>query len=984
MIIEERKLEAINRTMVKESRYSPEDVVHVAKFHYGNSAIALSQICIILMKYVGKSAIVPNIDDLNESYLEYEEKGKNMYPENNVSAEVAKTDGMLSKILVRCDAQYLRTLRNIITLERSDDYVVVAPQDIGEVMLHLKDCVPRNMLTPVRNYLKDSGVTVAMLRATTVEAQFVEGKIGVKELSPNLVEIVCSPDLSPLVREVKGFKVLSKDGTFSVPKNMLRTLHAKFSGFSRESGVVLNLDDFENFIDLTIHKGKFEVELELLGVMVIMRIPYHPIINETLLNIPTAQFYEDFGAWGFHKRYLPVVTERLEATHLGVETSELSSMQEKIEFEHEFTAVDLFDYTKTPHMILPWDHQTIGAERILDQRKILLADEMGTGKTYTTILSFLSIGIKLGGPLVIVCPSSVKLNWLKEIRKIDKASAVCVVEGDYIFKANWMIINYDILDRHSEEIMSYGPKAVAYDESHKLKSVTEQGDPGSIRALHAILIAQFAEYVVSITGTPTPTGPIDLFNQFKLLDHEQSDDFITYGTYFCDGKVTKNGWNFKGESNTDELHEILKPVMIRNMKSTCLDLPDKIRTYMPVEVDLSEYNAAVDEYMNSKVFAGSVYGMVLVGQMKKFLAYAKIPRTIELVEQVLESGDSCVVFSDYTHVIQSINDAINKTFKGQFDVIDTSTTITGKDNASNKFNKVEDFQEGKYKLLVCNIKAGGVGLNMTQANKLIFNDLTWLPDDLFQAEDRIHRGGQTKKVEIVYLLASGASMDEKLGNVIDERARVSAEIIDGGINVSTQVSVMKGVMAYVEEVAGGKRVAGEFIVDRLEEEDFLSELSDDVIAQYSNDDFELELDDSVLQDVEPEVEEEEEPEPEYPKMVDGALHNPPYYLSIIGQEPLIYQYVKMFEDGYSLAIQLMFAPQGVQFVVFKRDDYSGTLTRMNYTKASQVNGAFKAVDEVGTHILQHLTKMNNYMSKGNRTSARATGIALQNTLKKYL
>lgn len=1009
MVLESLRLEAINRTLLSSGVYAPQDARQVAGFLYGNSKIALAEICRVALKYVDANRTLNAMkQDLEDSYKFYSSKGRQQYLENNVSAEVTMLGDVVSSITIVCNPDYLKSLPYINCEHRTESLITFSPSELSTVLTHLDNCGLK--LKDLKDYLKTKGVKASNLKKTTNSLDYTDGKVALEKVSNRTVKVICSKTLQAVVREIKGFRV-AKDSHLEVPISSLMTLYTKLSAVARKSGEDLDLTDFETYIDTTIHEGDFTPTVKLQGLTVVMQIEYHPFINETMLNIPTVQFIEQINSWAFHRRHLTTVIERLSMTNLNVDVSNLQQLNDAIEFEYDATGVQLYDFARTPWMITPWNHQVTGAERILEERKILLADEMGSGKTYTTILAAFSVGLTLGLPLVIVCPSALKLNWVKEIRKIDKQSPICVVEGNDIFKAPWIIINYDILDRHSRTLLEWKPKFIAFDESHKIKSITEQGFPGSVRAQHSIVLSTVVPYVVSMTGTPMPKGPIDLFNQFKLIDHPLSDDFIAFGTTYCDGHPSKNGWDFSGSSNESELHEILKTCMIRNRKEDCLDLPDKLQTFMPVSVDLTHYRQAVDEYMNTKEIHPRAYQMVLVGQMKKHLAYAKVPRTIEIIQQVLENGDSIVVFSDYTAVIEVIRDFVNKNYSGkmfrevpdgngsvqQIPIHEVAVTVTGKDSSTRKFEKSEAFQEGFHKVLIANMKAGGVGLNMTAANKLCFNDLTWLPDDHFQAEDRIHRGGQTKKVEIIYVIAQGAEIDEKLGNVIEERSKVSAAIIDGGSHKGRQASVMAGVLRYVEEVQTGKRKAGNFVVDELEVEDFLSELDLDS-AEFNDDNGEFEFD-LELEDGSTELGESRQlnstsqqskvpSKPKYPCIENGVYVNPPYNLSIISREPLVYQYVKVFEgNGYTLALQMRFDNGQLAFKVLKRDDYTHAIQDMQYTKATQVNGAFGAnggVDEVGTHILQHLTKINNYMDKGNLQYAKGTIMALLNGLKRYL
>ena len=1010
MVIEPLKLEAINRTLLNANAYEPRDARQVSGFLYGNQAVALAQIAYIALKYADSQVMLKSMkEDLEESYDYYRGKGSRQRIEENVSGEVHLAGNVVDSVTLICHPDFLKSLPFVNAIQRTEYTITIKVQDLSVVLTHFKECGVK--CTELRKYLKDKGIKDAMLKTQKTDIEFEEGKVKLEKVSARIVSVICEPSLQSVVREIKGFKV-GKSKHLEVPIAELMTLYTKFCSFAREQGIELDLEDFKNYVDLTIHEGQFTASAVRQGLNIFLKIEYHPIINECLLNTPTMNYVEAHATWIFHKRYVGKVIESLTATNLNINLATLQEIQDNIDLEYEMTAVDLLDWERIPALQNrpPWTHQINGAKRILDSRRILLADEMGSGKTFTTILAALSVGIGLGsGPLVIVCPSALKLNWVKEIRQIDKTSSICVAEGDEIFKANWIIINYDILDRHTEELISYQPKFIAYDESHKIKSITVQGVPGSTRARHSIILSQFAPYVVSLTGTPMPKGPIDLFNQFKLIDHPLSDDFIFFGTYYCDGKISKNGWNFEGSSNEEELHELLQDCMIRNRKEDCLDLPAKLQTFMPVKVDLTKYRQAVNDYMEAREIHQRAYAMVLVGQMKKYLAYSKIKATLDLVEQVLENDDNIVVFSDYTAVIDTLSNALNEKYKGVFTrkiahedgsyeehpINVVAETITGKDSSQRKFEKCEAFQSGMHKVLICNMKAGGVGLNMTRANKLVFNDLTWLPDDMFQAEDRIHRGGQTQKVEIVYLIASEAEIDAKLGDVIEKRSKMSATIIDGGESKGRQADVMKGVLRYLEEVNTHKRKPGDFVVDDLDDSEEL-EFEDDLFND-DNGDFEgLEFADDELPTAQMEgsrtisatgktVEDVKESANKYPCIENGVYVNPPHTLSVISREPLIYQYTKQIpEQGITLALQMRFVNQQLAFMMLERNEYTGNIVNLKYNKASQVCGKLGECDEVGTHIHQHITKIDNYLAKGNLPYAKATTTALQTKLMKYI
>jgi len=226
-----------------------------------------------------------------------------------------------------------------------------------------------------------------------------------------------------------------------------------------------------------------------------------------------------------------------------------------------------------------------------------------------------------------------------------------------------------------------------------------------------------------------------------------------------------------GSSNTNELHEKLKPFMLRRLKSELLELPEKIRSFIPVEINVKEYNRLFNEYMTERENLTQGKQLVKLNALRHLLAIQKIPHTIDQIENLVEQNKQVVIFTCYEEVVNQI---LNKYPK--------AGTITGSDNITKRQQTVDNFQNGKINIVVCNIIAAGVGLTLTAGNTVIFNDFDWTPANHAQAEDRIHRIGQNKKCNIIYMYASNADMDRKLSHILESKLANINQIIDGNGN----------------------------------------------------------------------------------------------------------------------------------------------------------------------------------------------------------
>lgn len=422
----------------------------------------------------------------------------------------------------------------------------------------------------------------------------------------------------------------------------------------------------------------------------------------------------------------------------------------------------------------------------------LLGDEMGLGKTIQ------ALGVINSVPainrILILCPSSLKLNWQIEARRwLVRPMTIGIVKGDWFPLTTQMVVcNYDVLSRHEHKIKSILWDLVIIDEAHYIKNPKSLrtriilGQPGKSEPIRA-------DRKILLTGTPISNRPIELWPLLHYLDPARWKNFYRFGSRYCGMKKGRFGLEFKGADNLAELQETLRStVMIRRLKRDVLpELPPKRRQLLVIERDdlaalmadecviwdrsraavlmarcaMSGVPAGDKHYRQAveKLRKAESLAMTEMSRVRLEIAKAKIPDVIECVRDGLTSG-SIVCFAHHREVAAAIHAA----FAAQ------SVIVTGEQAVIERQGAVERFQsDEKIVLFVGTIGAAGVGYTLTKATHVIFAELDWTPANLTQAEDRCHRIGQRESLLVQHLVVNG-SLDQRMAEMIIRKQ----EIID--------------------------------------------------------------------------------------------------------------------------------------------------------------------------------------------------------------
>ena len=415
---------------------------------------------------------------------------------------------------------------------------------------------------------------------------------------------------------------------------------------------------------------------------------------------------------------------------------------------HNVQSVEI-DYSKYSHRP-PLNHQKIAIEKLAGSKRFILADDMGLGKTTSTIIAALETGSK---KILIVCPASLKINWQREIENYSDRS-VFICEGKkFSTEHDFVIINYDILknfhDPKSKELTLLEQcnfDLVILDEAHMISNAQAQ---------RTKIINSFVKKINRVwllTGTPMTSRPMNYYNLLSIIESPVAQNWMAYAIRYCQGYQFKAGnrkvWNVSGASNLEELRDRTSKQILRRLKEEVLDLPDKIITPIYLRLQSKEYENLMGEYYdwydkNPDQSSSLTVQFSKLMKVRKVIANEKTRQTIEFAENILEQGKKVIIFTNFTDSLQTIYQHFGK----------QAVYLDGSCSNSVRQQAVDQFQnEEKIKVFVGNLKAAGVGLTLTSAEVVIMNDLSFVPAEHAQAEDRAYRYGQKSNVLVYYPL----------------------------------------------------------------------------------------------------------------------------------------------------------------------------------------------------------------------------------------
>lgn len=450
----------------------------------------------------------------------------------------------------------------------------------------------------------------------------------------------------------------------------------------------------------------------------------------------------------------------------------------------------------------PYPYQREGISFGLEKKRVIIGDEPGLGKTLQSIGI---VDVADAYPCLVICPSSLKINWLREFEKFTDKSAVVLDNSvrttwSYLLKMgvhNVAIVNYESLRKYFVwDIKKKGKqfrlkdvvfcpqiqmfKSIIIDESHRVK------DPTAQQTIFTKGLSVDKDWVILLSGTPVVNRPEDLIAQLSIMN--RVNEFGGRAKFIADYCTDPKD---KGAKSAVPLSELSKQLydtcMIRREKAKVLpQLPDKTRVDLYVEISnaqeyslavsdlaayLEEYTECTDWEIRRKM---RMEALVKFMTLRSLATKGKIAQAIDFIKTFLESGKKLIIFCSLHDVV----DELKKAFPA-------SVTVTGRDGAINKQVSVDAFQNNPdVQLIICSIKAAGVGLTLTASSNVAFIELAWTYADCCQCEDRAHRIGQKDNVTCYYLLGRG-TIDHTIYSLIHQKKSIANEIMNSDDDIPT-------------------------------------------------------------------------------------------------------------------------------------------------------------------------------------------------------
>ncbi|KAI9141375.1 P-loop containing nucleoside triphosphate hydrolase protein [Paraphysoderma sedebokerense] len=514
---------------------------------------------------------------------------------------------------------------------------------------------------------------------------------------------------------------------------------------------------------------------------------YNPTIISLMEQIPAAKYETQYRAWLFPYTDYQKVVDKLESLKANYSVKlktlppvilEVMALKEKPIIPDEIILNEMRG--RIPQQLfetlMPFQVQGV-KEAIRRDGRVLIGDEMGLGKTIQAIT--ISAFYRAEWPVLVICPSSLRLTWKAEIKRwlsVLSPNIQTIFESKEEINptADFCIISYDMSAKFVDRLKN-SFDIIICDESHYLKNKkakrTKTITPLIKRFKRAILLS----------GTPSVSRPIELFTQLNALSKRFFPDYYNFGVRYCGGRQQGMcGLEFNRSSNLPELNWIMQnTVMIRRLKKDVLkDLPPKIRQCVYIGISEKDKKSLSTMLESSAELRdlGNIAGNEGKGQMSEMYretGRAKLPGVIEYLTTLLESTSrKIIVFAHHREVLDGIALYLENSSIGNIR-IDGETSQKKRQDLCDSFQTVE-----KVRVALLGITAAGVGLTLNKADVVVFAELFWNPAQLLQGEDRAHRIGRVGSVDIKYLLAEG-TLDDIQWPLLTRKLKVVGKSLDG-------------------------------------------------------------------------------------------------------------------------------------------------------------------------------------------------------------
>lgn len=801
-----------NRAVLMESQYGTESVVFTPK--EPEIKFDLKQSTLTSYK------ITPNIDVY--TYTIY--SGKKY------------TYLLLDKKLYRCSKKYKETIIRLLEIFRKNFtneiiipnsqlsmfFSVVEPnikQTLSiddEAYKNIKQFIPsplfaqlyldyneKNYIVAELKFLYDD-VTINPLNEQPEDSKIIRNKIKEARLIDMFVESGFMLDGKKhrlvLANEEKIYKFLTEDiNSYMKNFEILATDNFKEKEIKSSSNISLGVKIENNLLDIDFTNLNFDpAELQEIMRQYKLKKRYHRLKDGSFINLEDNETI----------KFIDSITEDIDVDYSQIKNGELrlpmyrALYLDKILDKNEFIKVNKDENYKSlverldvkqieGSMQMPSllkanlrEYQKIGVQwlQMLDFYGLggILADDMGLGKTVQilcVICSYLEKHKENSKPIMVVCPSSLCLNWQNEIEKFTTGVTSQVIHGslearkkqiENIKNYNIVITSYELLKRDIDEYKKSETqfKFIIADEAQYIKNNNTQ-NAKAIKNINA-------ETRYALTGTPIENSLSELWSIF---------DFIMPGYLFGYRKfkemyetpIVRDA----DEYATNKLKKLIEPFVLRRIKKEVLtELPDKMITILNSQMTDEQQDIylsylarakkdVMEEIKENGIEKSQIKILALLTRLRQICCHpslfienykgesGKLNQCIEIIKDAIQSGHKILLFSGYTAMFDIIEKELKKE-KIEY------LKLTGQTKVSDRVNLVDEFNNSlDKKLFLISLKAGGTGLNLVGADMVIHYDPWWNLSAENQATDRTYRIGQKRNVQ-VYKLITKNSIEEKI------------------------------------------------------------------------------------------------------------------------------------------------------------------------------------------------------------------------------
>lgn len=424
----------------------------------------------------------------------------------------------------------------------------------------------------------------------------------------------------------------------------------------------------------------------------------------------------------------------------------------------------------------------------------ILADDMGLGKTIQVLAVILSYieNTEKRMPNLVICPSSLSLNWEDESKKFTPTIKTMVISGsseerrNKIEKINdydLVITSYELLKRDIEiyEEFNYQFRYLIADEAQYIKNNNTQ-NAKTIKKINAV--TRYA-----LTGTPIENSLAELWSIFDFIMPGYLYSYTKFKVHY-ETPIVKE----ESEVVTNKLKEMISPFVLRRVKEKVLtELPDKTISVLNNEMDGEQLNIylsyvksarkqAKEELETNGIQNSQIKILALLMRLRQICCHPglfienynegskKLAQCIEIIKDAVDAGHKILLFSGYSSMFPYIKKELEENEINYF-------TLTGQTKVSDRMDLVNEFNNSDdVKVFLISLKAGGTGLNLIGADVVIHYDPWWNISSENQATDRAYRIGQKRNVQ-VYKLITKNSIEEKIYNLQEKKAKLVNDIL---------------------------------------------------------------------------------------------------------------------------------------------------------------------------------------------------------------